>query len=992
MKTSTKSRIFHYLIILMIFNMLLLVVPTPELIWGEGNENKPTKEFQVKPKDFQPSVRIPKFKSCALSEWTIMVYMAGDNNLEGFAIKDLNEMESVDLPSNINIIVQMDRTPKYDTSNGDWTETRRYKVIHDSDIDLISSTLLENLGELNMGDPTTLTDFVLYGIDNYEANNYAIILWDHGGGLAGACWDDTSSSDYLNLEEIESSLRTIRSDKDLKINVLGFDACLMATFEVAYQYQEYADILIASEDVEPGDGWPYDLILENLAKKPSMSPEELATTITSRYGQFYEAKANYATTLSAISLGKFGGFATEFKEIVSDTLYPAVYDDVITTNFTDTFLVEISINRSEKYESPGVVDFYDLVANFNESKLINDSCWNNLDRGFSQLIISNYHGYQHPNSSGLTIQTNGGIIKATEKWTDWTDTLWDEFIKLYEENKQDPNYQEQVPQTIGVDVLGWILDLEADPDLNLEIPLEFLLFNQGTEVASGVQYTILEYGLNAKETPTTVSSATYGTLPSNSYAELTSYWTPTVAGWRIIELIVSTTSPEQETGNNRFSFKVWVKPATGSVEAFIWLDTESEAWPAEGNTINIYYEITNWGAADIVETGNVTIWAYDWNNSIWHRVSSSLFSLESYYYLTDYVTYTLPSGGYYYFEIDAYCPGDPYTEDDYDFYGIYVIPVDVDLDAKILSVDEFSLQGYETQVDVRVYNWGATAPGYAAAVLLYAYSEYNESQGLDPWGYIDGKWIENLDTIYDFNYYKDFTFTWEPIQGGTHDLYLWVVEDYYNVIDADLYPDNDIDYLNTFVYSLYPDLTIFLTEPTAGFTVNTESKIKFELWNIGLTDAPDVQVELYDYISSRDEEVLIVSDTFTVESFKGWLLTATWIPEFPGEHIIRITVSHPAEVLDDDNEALIYVTVAEEPSETSTLASDTSVLTTPTTSTIPLGTTSTQSRTTQSTATESTGPIEPTTTSSSPTISSGFGLITLLVILPILITIKRGRK
>ena len=970
----------------MLFNILLLVVPTSLHKKGEDSNNRPSNEFQITTKNFQPSVKFPKFKSFATNEWTIMVYIAGDNDLEEFAIKDLNEMESVNLPSNINIIVQIDRTPNYDTSNGDWTETRRYKVTHDSDIELISSTLLENLGELNMGDPSTLTDFVLYGIENYEANNYAVILWDHGGGVTGACWDDTSSSDYLNLEEIESSLRTIRSDKDLKINVLGFDACLMATFEVAYQYQAYADILIASEDIEPGDGWPYDLILKDLAKKPSMSPEELATTMTSRYGQFYEDKSNHATTLSAITLRKFGGFAAEFKEIVSDSLYPAVFDDVVTTNFTDTFLVETSINRSEKYESPGVVDFYDLIANFHENKLINNSCWNDFDRGFTQLIVSNYHGYQHPNSSGLTIQTNDAIIKATEKWTDWTDTLWDEFIKTYEENKQDPNYQEQVPQTIGVDVLGWILDLETDPDLNIEIPLELLIFNQGTEVATGVQYTIYEYGLNAKETPITISSATYGTLTSNSYAELTADWTPTVAGWRIIELIVSTTSPEQETGNNRFSFKVWVKPATGSVEAFIWLDTETEAWPAEGNTINIYYEITNWGAANIVGTGNVTIWAYDWNNSIWHRVSSSLFSLDSYYSMTDYVTYTLPSGGYYYFEIDAYCPGDPYTEDDYDFYGIYVIPVDVDLEAEIFSIDEISLQGYETQVDVTVYNWGATAPGYDAAVLLYAYSQYNDSHGLDPWGYIGGKWIENLETIYDFNYYEDFTFTWEPIQGGTHDLYLWVVEDYYNAVDADLYPDNDIDYLNTFVHSLYPDLTIFLTEPTEGFTVNTESKIKFELWNIGLEDAPNVQVELYDYISSRDEEVLIASDSFTVESFKGWLLTATWIPTYPGEHILRITVSYPTELLDDDNEALIYVTVAEEPSDTSMLSSDTSMITRPTTSTIPLSTAFTQSITTQS--------IKPTgtTTSSNPAISSGFGVITIFVLSPILIISKRERS
>lgn len=981
-----------FLFLMTISNLDRYVVPPLSKNREVIGKDKLNDEIQDKPLLGQPSIDFSNFKRSAAREWTILVYIAGDNDLETFAVRDLNEMESIELPAEINVIVQIDRIPGYDTSNGDWTDTRRYLVNHDTNPNLISSTLLENLGELNMGDPVTLTDFLLYGIENYEANNYAVILWDHGGGIAGACWDESSSNDFLNLEEIESSLQTIRSGQDLKIDILGFDACLMATFEVAYQYQDYANILVASEDIEPGDGWPYDLIMRDLANNPLMTPEELATSITSNYGRFYENNGQYSTTLSAISLSKFGGFATEFKGLVADILYPAVEDDVGTTNFTDTFLVGTSINMSEKYQSPGTVDFFDLMMNFNENNLINNSIWTDFDRGFSQLVISNYHGQYHPNSFGLTIQTNSAVIETTKRWMDWTDSMWDEFIEVYDLNKQDPNYQGEVSPTIGVDIVGWIPSLEADPDINVEISLAFIILNQGTTIANGVQYSIFEYGLNAKETPQTIASATYGTLPADSYTVLTFNWTPSIAGWRIIELVVSTTSNEQETGNNRYSFDVWVIPDTGSVEAFIWLDTETDGWPAEGNTIKIYYELTNWGASNIDGIGNVTIWAYDWNNSIFHHVTSTLFSLDSYYYLTDYVSYTMPTGGYYYFVVEATCPGDPYTEDDYDFYGIYVIPSDVDLEGEISAVDDVSIQGYETLVEATVYNWGATAPGIDAVVLLYAYSQYNESHGLDPWGYIDGFLISNLGTIYDVNYYEEFTFSWIPVQGGAHDLYLWVIEDYYNAPDADLYPDNDIDYFNTFVYSLYPDLAIYFQELTGTYETNIEYDIKFELWNLGLTDAINIQVELYDYISVLDQEVLIASDYFSIDSFQGWLLTATWMTEYPGDHIIRITVYHPNELLDDDNEAYIYVTVNELiVSETTAITGYTSWMTTSIEATTTYGTFVTTSQTTGTLVTTEKVTTEETKSTGKPTISPGFTVITILSLPTILIIIRRKR-
>ncbi|MBU7025174.1 MAG: hypothetical protein HXS40_13515, partial [Theionarchaea archaeon] len=118
------------------------------------------------------------------SSWTVMVYMDGDNNLESAAIDDVNELEAIGSSAEVNIVVQLDRIVDWDNSNGDWTTTRRYYITHDLNgyDSLIVSTLLSDLGELNMGDPATLTDFVTWARTNYPADNYLLVLWDHGDG------------------------------------------------------------------------------------------------------------------------------------------------------------------------------------------------------------------------------------------------------------------------------------------------------------------------------------------------------------------------------------------------------------------------------------------------------------------------------------------------------------------------------------------------------------------------------------------------------------------------------------------------------------------------------------------------------------------------------------------------------------------------------------------------------------------------------------------
>jgi len=217
------------------------------------------------------------------TKWTVMIYLDGDNNLESSAINDVLEMASVGSNEDVSIVIMFDRSEYYDTSYNDWTYTRIFYVV--KGFEPYPYNALENLGEQNMGDPNTLYSFVTYVIENYPSDKYILVLWDHGSGWEGCCLDDSHNSDILDTWEIRLALNWVKSDyPNFHLDIIGFDACLMASLEAAYEiYNEFTDFMVASEETEPGDGWPYDEILDLIKSYPDLSSDEIADLIAYLY-------------------------------------------------------------------------------------------------------------------------------------------------------------------------------------------------------------------------------------------------------------------------------------------------------------------------------------------------------------------------------------------------------------------------------------------------------------------------------------------------------------------------------------------------------------------------------------------------------------------------------------------------------------------------------------------------------------------------------------
>ncbi|BEP17321.1 hypothetical protein PYJP_06730 [Pyrofollis japonicus] len=253
---------------------------------------------------------VPVFAETHKAKWTILVYIDADNNLEPNAFLDVEELEKIGSTQDIKVVFILDRSPKnYEAqaaayipgieAYGDWSGTRIYLAARHPGPG-IGSKLLKDLGEVDMGDPSTLRAFVEYAVEMFPAEHYMLVLWNHGSGF-GVAYDDSSGGDGLTLDELRSVLEQLGAE-GIRFDIVGFDACLMATLETLSSVAGLTDYVVASEELEPGYGWPLDSMLEILVSNPSISPRELLAGLVKAYGEFYESRGMMDTTLSAFDM------------------------------------------------------------------------------------------------------------------------------------------------------------------------------------------------------------------------------------------------------------------------------------------------------------------------------------------------------------------------------------------------------------------------------------------------------------------------------------------------------------------------------------------------------------------------------------------------------------------------------------------------------------------------------------------------------------------
>ncbi len=218
------------------------------------------------------------------STTTLMIYMVGSDleSKAGAATKDLEEIAAsgLDLASN-HVVIYAGGSPYW---HNELTVSEENSILY------LQPTGFERVWSevtTSMGAADTLTNFLNYCVENYAADKYALIFWNHGNGpVMGFGKDMQHGNDALTLSEMLSAMQSSPFGAENKLQWVGFDACLMSSAELSYVWKDYADYLIASQEIEPSFGWDYSF-LSMLGKQDTLS---FLQNLTQKY---YDACMSY---------------------------------------------------------------------------------------------------------------------------------------------------------------------------------------------------------------------------------------------------------------------------------------------------------------------------------------------------------------------------------------------------------------------------------------------------------------------------------------------------------------------------------------------------------------------------------------------------------------------------------------------------------------------------------------------------------------------------
>ena len=328
-----------------------------------------------------------------IKDWTVLMYIAGDNDLEPYAAKMMQQIEDkCGTTENINVVAQLGRMEQKDLKklyegqgrkyeptgiDGDWGGMRRYLVTQqertEEQGDKILSKVIGKPTDKKMSDATSLADFLVYGMKNYPSKHTMVVLADHGGGWLGAFTSDASASGHsiMTPDQISSAFKIAETATGKKPEVVDMVACLMATSEVAYQMKDRAKYLLASEEIGTTASFDYGPIIAGIDEASkggkAVTPKTLAKTIVHHYDNDPDA----FKTKSAVDLPKMEAVKDTFKLLV----------DQLKASKIEPEAVAAAIQGAQNFgiTEEGVYPFYDqirdlkgLADNLANAELVDD--------------------------------------------------------------------------------------------------------------------------------------------------------------------------------------------------------------------------------------------------------------------------------------------------------------------------------------------------------------------------------------------------------------------------------------------------------------------------------------------------------------------------------------------------------------------------------------------------------------------------------------------
>jgi len=410
---------------------------------------------------------------------TLIIYMAADNDLRIFAARNIQQMAAIGSNENISILVHLDIR-----ISGNKKITRRYlvekdKILHIDPYDIFTQ-------QMDSGNPATLISCCEWAIKNYPAQEYDLILWNHGTGTLepphgkiinpmdlfvfnpathlleldrsvefieaisrnnnnqrGICWDDTTGN-YLTNKKLDFALQTIRQKylNGKKFGIIGFDACLMSMIEVSCFIKKHAVVMTGSQEVELGMGWKYDEVLAPFLQG-TLDTFAFAQHIVQSYEKTYQP-ITYDFTLSAINLE----YTDQLENNVND-ISLLLIEALNNQKSTYSRIIGESRNRHlcTHFDEPSYIDlhhfFSNLLININkidtsstqQQKSLKNTLLAKLAEGISLIekaVIANTTGRNLSAARGLSIYFPEKNIHSSYKEAFFLESNnWGSFLTRY---------------------------------------------------------------------------------------------------------------------------------------------------------------------------------------------------------------------------------------------------------------------------------------------------------------------------------------------------------------------------------------------------------------------------------------------------------------------------------------------------------------------------------------------------------------------------------
>ena len=328
-------------------------------------------------------------------DYTFMVYCIG-SDLEsggGYTSLDLTEMMEVGSGKSLNIVAQTGGAKKW-----------KNKAISNKNLQrwLIEKGKLKKLQDLdnnNMVQTSGLTDFIKWTVQNYPADKYVLTFWNHGGGTLGGYGYDEVSDAMFSLNDIQTSLADAKTAGVPKFELIGFDACLMASVETVKVIEPFAKYFVASEEVEPGHGWDYTKIMKAITDDSSITGDAVGKVIADGFkAQAEDEGTECNITLSVIDLSKVGAMMKELdvitKKINTDIAQPQKFKKIANAR-----------SKSEDYgnSSDSWTDLVDVGALASKIEMVYPTETKSLLTKLNAAVLYKVNGEGRRDSHGLSV-------------------------------------------------------------------------------------------------------------------------------------------------------------------------------------------------------------------------------------------------------------------------------------------------------------------------------------------------------------------------------------------------------------------------------------------------------------------------------------------------------------------------------------------------------------------------------------------------------------